>query len=235
MKILLLLTLFFAGIANSANANHPRAVGLIRMESPVSWPSFPIWEKKIPLEEAGKRLRDFYLSLDVENGWIAGMHVNWEDGVADHPDATSGNHTHCSAFVAAACKKLDIYMLRPPQHKQELLANAQFEWLKGAEAAADGWKPVNDNNPYLTAQKLANKGVVVVAICENPDPKKPGHAALIMPSELSMDKMEESGPVCIMAATHNFNKISLKNGFKSHLTEWPEPRILFYYNSKSNF
>src|ERR1700712_3480043 len=218
MKIIILISLFFPAFSGKSNSSIIFEIN--HFKSSFGWPAFPLYLKQdgIPLKEGGRRLRDFYLSLNVENGWIAGQHVNWEDGVSDHPDATSGNHTHCSAFVAAACKKLDIYILRPPEHKQELLANGQFAWLKGSEAAADGWKPVNDNNPYLTAQKLANKGMVVVAICENPDSKKPGHAALVMPAEMSMDKMEEGGPFCIMAATHNFNKISLKNGFKSHLT-----------------
>jgi hypothetical protein len=188
--------------------------------------------RKIPLEDGGRRLRDFYFSLDVENLWIAGQHINWENGIADKPDATSGNHTHCSAFVAAACKRLNIYILRPPEHKQVLLANAQFEWLKSNNAVSEGWKPLTGGDPYETAQRLANRGLVVIAICENPDPSKPGHIALIMPAELTREEMEESGPACIMAGRHNFNKISLKNGFKSHLTAWPERSILFYYNSK---
>jgi len=48
----------------------------------------------IPVEPAGRQLKEFYFSLDVEHLWIAGNHVNWETGVADKPEATAGNHTH---------------------------------------------------------------------------------------------------------------------------------------------
>ncbi|MDE3184687.1 MAG: hypothetical protein KGM16_14810 [Bacteroidota bacterium] len=54
----------------------------------------------------GNQLRTFYFGLHVENLWIAGSHINWETGVAYKPDATSGNPTHYSAFVAA-CKRLN--------------------------------------------------------------------------------------------------------------------------------
>ena len=100
----------------------------------------------------GEKLRQFYLSMDVEHLWIAGQHINWETGVADNPDATHNVKTHCSSFVAAACKRLNIYILRPPEHAQGLLANAQFDWLKTPEAAGKGWKPITDENKYWTVQ-----------------------------------------------------------------------------------
>ena len=181
----------------------------------------------------GNQLRTFYLGLNVENLWIAGSHINWETGVADKPDATSGTHTHCSAFVAAACKRLNVYILRPPEHKQLLLANAQYEWLALDAAANNGWKLVTGNNVYETAQVLANKGMMVIAICKNPDDSKPGHAALVMPNEITKEKLLEEGPVVIMAGTHNHNMISLKKGFKSHLTNWPESNVKFYYNTNT--
>jgi hypothetical protein len=187
-------------------------------------------QRTLTISPRGDSLRTFYLSLNVENGWIAGNHVKWQTGEADHPDATSGNHTHCSAFVAAACKRLNLYVLRPPDHKQELLASAQYEWLSGSDAQADGWKPVSG---YEAAQSLANTGMVVIAICKNPDEKKPGHAALVMPDQLSKRQLAEDGPSVIMAGTHNHNKIALKGGFKSHLTEWPEHVVAFFYNTQT--
>jgi hypothetical protein len=187
----------------------------------------------LPIEKRGRELKDFYLFLDVEHLWIAGSHINWETGVADRPDASSGNHTHCSAFAAAACERLNIYLLRPPQHKQLLLANAQYEWLTTPAAADSGWKPVTGVDRYEAAQKLANRGYVVIAVCENPDLKKPGHAALVMPTEMRAEKLAESGPELIMAGTHNHNYVSLKAGFHSHLTEWPEHVILFYFNTQT--
>src|ERR1700683_3459114 len=134
------------------------------------------FQSGLRVEPAGEQLKEFYFSLDVEHLWIAGNHVNGETGVADKPEATAGNHTHCSAFVAAACQRLNIFILRPPDHGQLLLANAQYDWLASPAALAAGWKPVEGTFPtlYETAQRLANQGYVVVAICKNPDEKVPG-------------------------------------------------------------
>ncbi len=186
-------------------------------------------------DEHGKKLKEFYLSLDVENLWIAGQHINWETGVADNPDATHNIKTHCSDFAAAACKKLNIYILRPPEHAQALLANAQYDWLKTPEAQAKGWRPVPSANRYAAAQDYANRGYVVVAVVQNPDPHRPGHTALVTPATITDDQLFESGPKVIMAGTKNYNYISLKNGFKNHLTSWPESVIEFYYFEKKAF
>ena len=185
------------------------------------------------ISAAGDSLKNFYLSMNVENLWIAGSHVNWQTGEADKPDATSGNHTHCSAFVAAACKRLNMYVLRPPDHKQILLANAQYDWLEEPDATAAGWKPVNGNNVFEVVQTLANTGTVVIAICKNEDEKKPGHAALVMPAETNRRTLNDDGPFVIMAGTHNHNRLSLKAGFKSHLIDWPASNVKFYYNTKA--
>lgn len=190
-------------------------------------------QSEFGVDKKGEDLKKFYLSLNVENLWLAGYHVNWETGVADKPDATSGNRTHCSAFAAAACKKLNIYLLRPPDHKQILLANAQYDWLPTQAAKDVGWQPIANGNQYETAQTLANSGHVVIAVCKNPNSTKPGHVALVLPSKVAKDKLIESGPELIMAGTHNHNMISLKAGFHSHLDdEWPEHLILFYYDTQ---
>ena len=189
------------------------------------------------VDENGKVLQKFYLSLNVESLWIAGNHVNWQTGVADKPEASSGNHTHCSAFVAVACQKMGIYILRPPYHGQILLANAQYDWLQTKEALESGWMPVTSPNRlslYALVQRLANTGNIIVAVIKNPDDSNPGHAALIMPKKIEEDKIKETGPVIIMAGNHNFNFISLKNGFKNHIDKWPEEEIQFYINRSKN-
>jgi hypothetical protein len=188
-------------------------------------------QQKLVIDEEGNNLKRFYLNLNVENLWIAGHHVNWETGEPDEPNAKYSIRTHCSAFVASACKRLNIYILRPPEHVQGLLANAQYDWLQTSEATNDGWKQITDENNYLVAQQYANKGYVVIAVIKNPALKNPGHIALIMPSEISTQDLEESGPILIMASTHNHNFIVLRRGFKSHISSWPEHDILFYYNT----
>lgn len=185
------------------------------------------------IEPAGERLLKNYLNMNVENLWIAGHHINWVTGQADLPNADAGIKTHCSAFVASACKSQDIYILRPPEHGQVLLANAQYNWLPSTDAQAAGWHLITGNSTldiYSTAQQYANKGFVVVAVCKNPFSNKPGHIALVTPNKTSIQSLTDEGPSIIMAGTNNYNLVSLKIGFKSHIKQWPEPAILFYLN-----
>lgn len=81
----------------------------------------------VRLTSCGEQLKFFYLGMDVLHKWPAGRHINWQTGEPDDPDAVSEIRTHCSAFIAAACERQGIYILRPPGHRQELLANAQFK------------------------------------------------------------------------------------------------------------
>jgi hypothetical protein len=166
----------------------------------------------------------------VEHLWIAGHHIDWQTGLPNDDTARAGIKTHCSAFAAEACNKLNIYLLRPPQHGQVLLANAQFKWLKTDEARKDGWQPITGADVFTEAQRYTNLGYVVIAVCKNPITSKPGHIALIMPCTMAFTDLTQNGPDCIMAGTHNYNDISLRKGFKSHITTWPEPGIVFYRN-----
>jgi len=89
-----------------------------------------------PITAEGAKLAAALDGLNVESLWLAHEHVNWETGEPDRgaEDEGPGNHSHCSAFAAAAAKKLGVYLLRPPEHGQLLLANAQAKWLSSAEA-----------------------------------------------------------------------------------------------------
>ena len=89
-----------------------------------------------PIAPAGDHLASVLDDMNVESLWIAGQHINWETGEPDRGGDYEGpgNHTHCSAFSAAAAKRLGIYLLRPPEHGQSLLANAQSKWLETAAA-----------------------------------------------------------------------------------------------------
>ena len=106
-------------------------------------------QQSIPVNIEGKCLRDFYIKENVAEKWLAGHRINWETGEPDNPNATKEIKTHCSAFVAAACKQLNIYILRPPQHAQELLANAQFDWLNTEEGIKQGWKKIIDRKSVV--------------------------------------------------------------------------------------
>jgi hypothetical protein len=182
------------------------------------------------VSDRGEQLKKAYLAMDVEHLWQSGAHVDWQTGQPDDPTATHGVKTHCSAFVAAACERLGIYILRPPQHRQELLANAQYDWLASPEAVEKGWHRLSGRDIYYRAQDYANKGYVVAVTYKNTDAHEPGHIALVMPARITAEELAADGPKVIMASTHNYNFISVHNGFKHHITTWPEPAILFYYN-----
>ncbi len=113
----------------------------------------------------------------VESLWTAGYTVDWETGcpLTGHHVTDGEAHTHCSAFVAAMAMRLNIYILRPPEHSTVLLANAQGHWLDSA-GAAWGWRPVFDERG---AQVSANRGELVVVSYINPDATKSGHIAIV--------------------------------------------------------
>jgi hypothetical protein len=180
---------------------------------------------------AAQSLARFYDSLNVEQHWIAGTHVDWTTGDPDGASETlPGRHTHCSAFVAAAAKKLGVYILRPPEHGQVLLANAQNEWLAGA-GPTSGWRPIPD---AVAAQAAANRGLLVVASYHNHRDNKPGHIAIVRPSAKSDEAVRREGPDVIQAATQNASKISLAEGFAGHPHAWEDHEVQYYAHAIGN-
>lgn len=173
----------------------------------------------------GQRLAQILDSLEVEKHWPAGVHVHWESGDPDGwPETAPGKHTHCSAFVASAAKRLGVYILRPPEHPQILLANAQYEWL-ATDGAAEGWHPVKT---AAEAQDDANHGILVVATYHNHKDDKPGHIAIVRPSTKTAAAIAEEGPDVIKAGENNHNSASLKKGFAGHPAAWGKHEVLFY-------
>jgi hypothetical protein len=173
----------------------------------------------------GKHLLEVLDSMHVEEHWIAGSIVDWRTGEPTGKSiADNGKHTHCSQFAAAACEKLGIYILHPPEHSAVLLANAQFEWLP-REGQAAGWRPVTDG---VAAQDLANRGYVVVAVCQNPDPKKSGHIAIVRPGNKTPEQIATEGPNVIQAGGTNYNSASLRRGFANHPDAFSKGEIRFY-------
>jgi hypothetical protein len=173
----------------------------------------------------GQRLGQALDAMDVEHLWLPGRYVNWETGRALKRRVTDGKpHTHCSAFVAAACKRLGVYILRPPDHSETLLANAQYDWLR-EEGRRHGWKPVRDPHE---AQHFANKGYLVVATYKNHSRKRPGHIALVRPSTRGDEVIEHDGPAIIQAGGTNFNRTSLARGFRGHPSAWRDREVRFY-------
>jgi hypothetical protein len=173
------------------------------------------------ITSAGQQLAAVLDGMNVEALWIADQHVNWETGEPDRGAAYEGpgKHTHCSAFAASAAKQLGVYLLRPPEHGQLLLANAQAQWLPSEKGQSQGWRPVARAE---AAQAQANRGNLVVVVFANPDQHEPGHVAIVRPSEKSAEALERNGPDIIQAGTHNHTRTVVRIGFSSHPGAWPD-------------
>jgi hypothetical protein len=173
----------------------------------------------------GHRLAAFLDGLQVESRWPAGVHVDWETGLPDgRIERFEGKHTHCSAFVASAAKQLGVYILRPPEHGQTLLANAQYDWLRD-EGQAHGWSQLPDG---YEAQRAANRGFLVVAAYKNHHSDKPGHIAIVRPSGKTKAEILAEGPQIIQAGGHNYTSTTLRHGFADHPAAWENNEVVYY-------
>lgn len=164
-----------------------------------------------PIDESGARWAVVLDGMDVAHRWLAGEPIAWRTGV--YSEKSRQEASHCSAFAAAACERAGVYLLRPPEHGQTLLANAQMQWLEGEEGARHGWRPVES---AVEAQQLANRGWVVLAVYRNPDAHRAGHVAVVRPSEKSAQLIEQEGPQVIQAGTYNYQSTSVRQGFARH-------------------
>jgi hypothetical protein len=169
-----------------------------------------------PVTAQGRRLAAALDDSGVERLWQPHTHINWKTGEPDPARPGYAAHaTHCSAFAASFADRLGIYLLRPPQHGQGLLANAQVDWLAGP-GQADHWQQVD----FRTAQALANRGWLVIATYANPDPHRPGHVAVIRPSLKSENLLLAHGPEETQVGGHNHLRTTIAHGFSSHPGAW---------------
>jgi hypothetical protein len=173
----------------------------------------------------GKKLIAALDAMHVDKLWLAGAQVDWRTGETNGKVfAVPNGHTHCSAFAAAAAERLGVYLLRPPEHSATLLANAQQDWLC-SKGTNNGWLAVSSP---IEAQKLANAGNLVVVTCKNPDATRPGHIAIVRPSEKSEKKILAEGPEITQAGLHNYNDSSTLEGFKNHKGAFEGHKLLYF-------
>jgi len=169
--------------------------------------------------------------MDVEHKWLPNEGVDWKNGNIDPNERAITSH--CSGFVAAVCYKFNVYILEPPDHPQEYLANAQFVWLRD-HGARSGWIAVNSPKE---GQELANQGLLVVVTYDNPMSHKPGHIAVIRPCEKNDELLSMEGPQIIQSGLHNYSSVSLKVGFKYHYDAWVNDtnyQVRFYAHKLDN-
>ncbi len=201
--------------------------GLALLSAPPAQPAAAEPSRCGPISARGHRLETLFDGLGVESRWLVDEHINWETGEPDKGADYDGpgRSTHCSAFAAAVGKKLGIYLLRPPDHGQILLANAQAEWFHTDKGRVAGWRSVA--GPWQ-AQTLANEGNLVVIVYDErrtraPIYKGPGTSchcasrAALRAGPFS----EDNGPSIIQAGTKNYTNTSTKVGFVHHPGAWP--------------
>lgn len=165
----------------------------------------------------GKYLEKAINTSNVNNLWLPHVHIHWDTGTPDLSNLNVSKSTHCSAFVAAFANKLNIYILHPPEHGQTLLANAQVDWLTSNIGKEHGWVSIDGAKE---AQLEANKGNLVLATWKNTNPDKPGHIAIVRPSQKSEIELYEKGPDIAQAGTFNSVNTSADMGFKHHVGRW---------------
>ena len=126
--------------------------------------------------------------------------------------------------AAAAAKRLGIYILRPPEHSQELLANAQYDWLEAASARM-GWRILDGPQ---AAQPATNQGELVVAAYRNHLDDRPGHIAIVRPSEKDDAAIANEGPQITQAGGRNYRDTNVRTGFAGHPAAWSRGEIRYY-------
>ena len=176
------------------------------------------------IQPAGKLLAAKLDAMDVEHHWLPGKVVAWKTGNPLKEGTIAKGHTHCSAFAAEACRRLGVYILRPPEHATTLLANAQYDWLFNA-GKKEGWSQVHDGQ---RAQHLANEGNIVVAVFKECDPQRPGHVAIVRPSVKSAERIQAEGPQIIQAGAQNARSTSLRTGFSHHPAAWSQQKVRYF-------
>jgi len=178
------------------------------------------------ISEAGQKWLAVLDRADVEHHWLAGVHVDWRTGEPDgKPEREPEHATHCSAFVAALAEQLNVPLLRPPEHKTHLLANAQFDWLVSA-GPSQGWTPVATP---LEAQQRANRGEWVLAVYKARKEGSHGHIAVVRPAVRTAEEIDADGPQITQAGKHNHQSATLAVGFDQHRDAWGGARAVRFF------
>jgi hypothetical protein len=195
----------------------------------------------------GPRLTQFLDGLPVPTRWIHRHRVVWQTGQQDAPQGQGPEaETHCSAFVAAVALMLDIYLLRPPHHSQELLANAQADWLAGdgsfpgPTAATSGWAALGssaERKNLVAAAEAANAGRLVVGVYKAPPVRKSdgklhqvsGHICIVRPQDAA--PIGDDGPRVVSVADVNRRDTSMRMAFHAHPEAWPNGVRLYAHDT----
>jgi hypothetical protein len=196
------------------------------------------------ISEGGERLSDFLDGTNVETRWLADHHVIWQTGQPNGPaEGDPAHHTHCSAYVAAAALDLDIYILRPPNHEQLQLANAQVSWLGGVgtESGPTATKGRVElprgkrrrwcsRSSHCRRQRWEARGRGVSRRRSNPMVRRYNAPDISSLSDLR-NPSQPTKPQVVTAGVKNFKSASMKFAFGDHALAWPREIQLFVHDT----
>jgi hypothetical protein len=180
------------------------------------------------IEPKAHRFSLFLDRLHVRTHWLDGYHVQWKTGIPNEPKGWVGPNTesHCSLFAAAVAYWHGVYIARPPDFLENLLSNAQANWLPSPQGFAAGWLPVPGPRE---AQHIANRGDLCVISYKSPDPKRPGHIVIVRPWVMSETELDANGPRIAQAGETNYNSTTASVGFSDHPGAWPS-NVRYYWH-----
>ena len=164
----------------------------------------------------GAALRTFLDSQDLAHLWQKGWRIDWYSGKGLWKWPRDGKlHTHCSAFVASVCSRLNIPLPTPANNSERGLADRQALWLQGKEGAAAGWRGI----AITAAQAVADSGeLVVVCLYQK---SGPGHIGIIRPLEKDSLFVAQAGKI-------NGARVPLPAAFAAHRGAVENGLIEFY-------
>lgn len=184
--------------------------------------------------EKQRKLIEILDTYDLETKWLPGYNVDCETGDIMPAKSTWVKSSHCSCFNYRFCNDMNVKLIGTKEgFNQKGLATNQLKWLKTDEAKQNGWERINESLPnvYVTANKEANKGNVVIVGVEDDD-KLLGHVSIVRPSNRSDYLIKRDGPDTIASSKINSKSVFLKEDFLFNRKEMEpfENRLQFYVN-----
>jgi len=231
ISLLLVVLILFSGCTRTGTTNEIPPQPTVPVTIPPATVSLKstgsgaVSQDTLTITPKGQALAQFIDNMNVEKHWLSGTAgINWETGDPDPKRPVyPARVTHCSNFVAAASLRLGVYLLRPPEHDQDNLVNAQNDWLNSKAGKDAGWTKLPD---ATSAQYYANQGDFVVSSTKGTDPDSDtyetmfGHIAIVRPSGKSHAAILESGPQVAEAGWENSADVSVKLGYSSIPGAW---------------
>ncbi len=186
--------------------------------------------------EKQRKLIEILDTYDLETKWLPGYNVDCNSGDVMPPKSTWVKSSHCSCFTQRFCEDMNIKLIGTKEgFNQKGLATNQLKWLKTEDAKKNGWEKIKENvpNSYVTANKEANKGNIVLAGVED-DKELFGHVSIVRPSNRPDFLIKRDGPDTIASSKINSRSVFLKEDFLFNRKDIEpyENRIQFYVNKR---